>query len=348
MDEIETMRQLRDDFTPPTHDLTLARARHRLIERIEVERCRPQQSRPRRLVKRRLVVGVALTAAVSVVTLGLVTPGNDAPRADAAAVAALTSASENVRQLELPVTKPGQYLLQKRVQVTWGSAGGADRQILTGSDGEPVVWATERTDEVWIPHDADADWVVRERVRPTHFASKDAITLAGPAEDHLWKAPRGIFGSHWRYEHPSAYEKRFASYPRDPEELLAYVRAHPTGEGGSDANTFDDIGEILRDGATPADLRAALYQALTLLPDVSLVSDSVNLAGRSGVAIGYPDQGEMIFDPDTGAFIGERTVNLDFPPVPGLGADKVTLSTAVTVRVVDSAPVEKALRPPSN
>lgn len=348
MDEIETMRQLRDDFTPPANDLALARARHRLIERIEVERSRPQRTRPQRSVKRRLIVGVALTAAASAVVLGLVTPGNEPPRAEAAAVAALTSASENVQKLELPVTKPGQYLLQKRVQVTWGSAGSADRKILTGSDGEPVVWATERTDEVWIPHDPADEWVVRERVRPTHFASKDAVTLAGPAEDHLWKAPNGIFGSHWRYEHPSTYEKRYASYPRDPEKLLAYVREHPTGEGGSDANAFDDIGEILREGAAPADLRAALYQALTLLPDVSLVSDSVNLAGRSGVAIGYPDQGEMIFDPDTGDFIGERTVNPDFPPVPGLGADKVTLSTAVTVRVVESAPVANALRPPSN
>lgn len=339
MDEIETMRQLKDDFTPETDDLALARARHQLIQRIEVER-----ARPRRSTKRRMLAGIALTAAASAVALGLVTFGNEPPRAEAAAVLALTSAAENVKDLRLPVAGPGEYLLQKRVQVTWGSAGDANRKILTGSDGSPVAWATQRIDEVWIPHDPADEWVVRERVRPTHFASRDAIALAGPSEDHLWKATRGIFGAHWHYDHPSTAEKRFAAYPRDPQKLLDYVRTHPTGRGDTDADTFDDIGELLREGAAPADLRAALYRALTLLPDVSLVSDSVNLAGQSGVAIGYPDEGELIFDPDTGAFIGERIVSPDFPAVPGLGPDKVTLSTAVTVRVVDSAPVENARR----
>ena len=55
------------------------------------------------------------------------------------------------------------------------------------------------------------------------------------------------------------------------------------------------------------DLRSALYQALTRIPGVTLASNEANLAGQSGVAVAYPGQGQLIFDPGTGAFIGEAT-----------------------------------------
>ena len=344
MDEIAMMRGLRDEFTPPRDDEAIARARHRLVERIEIERAHPVRS-----TGRRIVVGAALAALVVAVALGLATfllggdgDGDEPPHADAAAVEVLTSASDNVENLILPVTRPGEYLLRKRVEVTWGSAGSADGEILAGSDGQPMVWATERVHEVWIPDDPADEWVLRERLRPKHLASKDARSLAGPAADHLVRATRGDFGSRGRFVHPSTAEQRFSSYPREPRELLTYVRSHPAGAGGRDATAFDAIGDLLREGTAPLDLRAAAYRALSLLPQVSLVSDSVELAGRSGVAIGFPDAGELIVDPETGTCIGERTVSPDFPLVPGLGADQVTSSDVVTVRVVDSAPLDEA------
>ncbi|MCW2839115.1 MAG: putative polymerase sigma (70) factor [Aeromicrobium sp.] len=341
MDEIEAFRQLRDHATPPADEVGLARAREQLTRQLSVPRPRLRRGH----LRRRVVAVTGLVAAASAVTLGLVTVGNEPPRADAAAVTALTSASDHVLDVPLPVTAPGQYLLRRQVQVTWGSAGDANRAVVTGSDGEPVVWATERTNEVWIPHDPTDEWVVRERSRPSHLVSKDAAALAGPTEDDLWKAPNGIFGPHWRYAHPTTYERRYADHPRDPEDLLAFIESRPSVAGGGDAVAFGDIGDILREGAAPADLRAALYQALALIPRVTLVSDSVNLAGQAGVAIGYPDEGQLIFDPQSGAFIGERDVSPDFPAVPGLGKDKVTFSTVVTIRVVDTAPVADASTP---
>lgn len=344
MDEIAEFRKLKGASTPPGSDLGIARARHLLLKRIDAE----DMSVRRRLgtPRRKALAVVGLTAAISSVALGLVTVGNEPPRAEAAAVEVLNAAAGNVEKLSLPTPHPGQYLLQKRVQVTWGSAGDANRDVLIGSDGKPVVWATERIAEVWIPYDPADEWVVRERVVPFGFASDDAAAFASKPEDHVWKARDGVFGSNWTYKHPTKSADLFRDYPRDPEKLLSYVKDHPSGEGASDADTFDDIGEILRDESAPADLRAALYQALTHIPKVSLVSDSANLAGQSGVAVEYPGEGQLIFNPKTGAFIGERNVSPDFPAVPGLGADKVTFSTVVTTNVVDRAPLDEASTPP--
>ena len=344
MDEIAEFRKLKDANTPRGSDLGIARARHLLLKRIEAE----DTSVRRRFVtpRRKAIAMVGLAAAMSSVALGLVTVGNEPPRAEAAAVEVLNSAADNVERLNLPALHPGQYLLRKRVQVTWGSAGDANRDVLIGSDGKPVVWATKRVAEVWIPYDPKDEWVVRERVVPFGFASDDAAAYAGKPEDEVWKARDGVFGSHWTYKHPTTYADSFRNYPRDPEKLLSYVKDHPSGQGGSDAAAFDDIGEILRDESAPADLRAALYQALTHIPRVSLVRDAANLAGQSGVAVEYPGEGQLIFNPDTGAFIGERNVSPDFPSVPGLGADKVTFSTVVTTNVVDRAPLDEASTPP--
>jgi hypothetical protein len=346
VDEIAAFRSLKGANTPPGSDLGIARARHLLLERIDAEARAGR--RPFGSPRRKVLTVVGLAAAISSIALGLVTIGNEPPRAEAAAVEVLNSAADHVVQLRLPALHPGQYLLQERVQVTWGSAGDANRDVLLGRDGKPVVWATRRIAEVWIPYDPSDEWVVRERVVPFGFASKDAVSFAGKPEDDVWKARNGVFGSHWTYKHPSQYAALYRDFPRDPEKLLSYVKEHPSGEGASDADAFDDIGEILRDGSAPADLRSALYQALTHIPKVSLVSDSANLAGQSGVAVEYPGEGQLIFNPKTGAFIGERNVSPDFPTVPGLGPDKVTFSTVVTTHVVDRAPIDEATTPPSN
>ena len=342
MDEIAAVKKLKGVDTPASSQLAVARARHQLVERIDEETGGRHRTRSTR---RRAFAAVAAVAATSIITVGLVSGGSEPPRAEAAAVRALDSAAEHVRQLDLPTTRPGQYLLQERIQVTWGSAADADRNIRVGGDGKPVVWATKRVFQVWIPHDPSDLWVVRERAEPFALGSKDAQAFVDPPEDEVWKARNGVFGSHWTYSHPSQYAELYRDYPRDPAELLDYVREHPVGDGTTDAAAFDDIGSILRNGTAPVDLRSALYQALTRIPGVTLASDEANLAGQNGVAVAYPGQGQLIFDPSTGAFIGERDVSPGFPDVAGLGPDKVTLSTVVSTRVVDHAPLAAAQTP---
>ena len=90
----------------------------------------------------------------------------------------------------------------------------------------------------------------------------------------------------------------------------------------------------------PADLRAALFGALALIPGVRQVDDSVNLEGRHGVAVTMSGRGdsraELIFDPDSGDVIGEREVVLRDGVLPGARAGMVLEYTAVTRAVVDA------------
>jgi hypothetical protein len=86
---------------------------------------------------------------------------------------------------------------------------------------------------------------------------------------------------------------------------------------------FGSIRFLLANYPLPAELRAAMYQALTRLDGVELVGEATDLAGRRGisVAMGPGDQGskvrvrqELILDPDSGRLLGSRAVLTDKVP----------------------------------
>ncbi len=113
-----------------------------------------------------------------------------------------------------------------------------------------------------------------------------------------------------------------SSVPTDPAELRLAIQNHqvpgvsdePGGPLGAQ-ETIEDLGGLLsHPNASPA-LRAAAFNALAELPGVELKRDVTDLAGRAGDAIGY-SQGngfriELIFDPQTSTFLGERVVLAD-------------------------------------
>ena len=108
----------------------------------------------------------------------------------------------------------------------------------------------------------------------------------------------------------------------DPAQLRLAIQNHQV-PGVSDEpgkplgvqETIEDLGGLLgHPNASPA-LRAAAFNALAELPGVELNRDATDLVGRSGYAIGY-SQGhgfrtELIFDPQTSMFLGERVVLAD-------------------------------------
>ncbi len=81
---------------------------------------------------------------------------------------------------------------------------------------------------------------------------------------------------------------------------------------------FTLIGMLLRDNILPPRVQAAMYQALPKIPGVRLQQDAVDAAGRHGVAfarvtpgtLGFPLRlrFEIILDPQTFHYLGERTV----------------------------------------
>lgn len=134
-----------------------------------------------------------------------------------------------------------------------------------------------------------------------------------------------------------------AGLPRDPHDLFDRVR---DGAAPVDTNTVDDvimgrIADLLLTGTVPADLRAALFRTAALIPNVDVTADAVTLDGHTGVAIARTVTGanirqDLVFDPDTGLVIGQRTVLLQADGT--LPAGFVTGTSYRTQEVVDSAP----------
>lgn len=102
--------------------------------------------------------------------------------------------------------------------------------------------------------------------------------------------------------------------------------------------------DALRSGVLGKEVRAALYEALTTVPGLEITEEEATLDGRVGTALGIEDgtqRQEIIIDPDTGEFIGERAVLSEGSG--DLPEGTVLNHSSVTTAVVDDAgdrPVE--------
>jgi len=117
-----------------------------------------------------------------------------------------------------------------------------------------------------------------------------------------------------------------AAVPTDPDGLLAAVYQlveDPACSLIPVGDTVQDRAFMLIDGMLqtlmPAEVRAALYQALGKIPGVTVVQGATDAAGRRGVAVaraaaieGPGSSGwlrlEIILDPDTYRYLGARHV----------------------------------------
>jgi hypothetical protein len=113
----------------------------------------------------------------------------------------------------------------------------------------------------------------------------------------------------------------------------------------TDVDRFGAIVFLLTHYPLPAELRSALYQALTRLDGIKLTGEVTDLAGRRGVGVTIgpleeervPRRTVMIFDPATGRLLGSRSVLAAEVPgerlTPGTVMEEATF---VEMSVVDS------------
>ena len=104
----------------------------------------------------------------------------------------------------------------------------------------------------------------------------------------------------------------------DPDVMLRYLRdtAGPPPEDVPeplpDSATFVRAADLLAIGSLPPQARSALFEAVALIPEVTVTGDAVDAAGRPGVAVGLTyaggDRDELIFDRETNEFLGGRQV----------------------------------------
>ncbi|MFT7839839.1 CU044_5270 family protein [Saccharothrix sp. BKS2] len=302
---------------------------------------------------RRLVVGAA---AVGVLVAGALVAqtvpfGGSAP-ASAEAVAALDRAAAGaIGAVDEPVG-PGRYRYVA-TRAWWMASASVD--------GREFARLAENLLETWVPADPAGEWLLRRDVTGNQrwvLGTEEEARAAGVPTGNTW--PRGgwpegderarcgdfdveperqcrVPGS---WSHPTAEWQ--AGLPTDPDALLERLEDDiPDGRRHDQLLVY--VADALRSGLVGKDVRAALYRAMTGVPGLEVTDRQANVDGRIGTALGLDDghvRQEIIIDPATGRFIGERrtaTSDADgYPP------GTVLSFTSVETGVVDATGVRPA------
>lgn len=348
MDELTLLRSTRSGIEPP--QAVLDRGRAALLERAAGTASPTEVARTRHPARRRFAIGGLSTLGAAALVTGLVLTdvvGLAGWRggADAAAAAVLEQASTAAITSVDPVLAAGQYLRvnTRAVHLSSGQVGDSVASYQYLADDTLYRPADPADDWVWVRGPQSVYATFGPASEEIADAWRRAVSESESFENgDLLRAPAGAFYGGPEY----AGFDDLDALPRDPYRLLNYIYRATLGAGPSpDTEALVFIADRLRIGAVPADLRAAMYQAAALIPGVTFVDGQATLDGRTGVAIGRVEDAwgtrmEIIVDPATGEFIGEREVavrDLDEDGEPLL-AGTVLSWTAVTTTVVDTAP----------
>ncbi|KQV75256.1 hypothetical protein ASC61_09715 [Aeromicrobium sp. Root344] len=304
---------------------------------------------PRRHLRRTLIVAGAVAATVALGLTRIDLGGHEVGGSPAAAV--LERAADVTITTSDPVVGPGQYLRITTIEKGWGQP-----EIVTsdpdapppehigegppiGSDGKPIVFQTLRTQHMWVPYDRAGTWVFDEESHRLRNISVDGEKYAGGEDHHVWTSKGGAstnWHSYSKYQDASWY----ASLPRDPARLLDTLLkdAHSYDPVEHYAALDEAVTPVLTSGFAPADIRAALFRALAKEPQVRIVGGVTHVDGKAAIALRMGYAQELLFDQETGQYIGHQSRNPGFPVIPGVAADDPTSITTVTIDVVDAAP----------
>jgi hypothetical protein len=284
---------------------------------------------------------IAAAGTVAAVAAGVMVvqtvPFGDQPAVSSAVAEVLTTAADRIGASD-PVVRPGQYLYVESHR--W--------DLVSMEDGEKeLTYLQESVIQLWVPYDRTQEWLQRSHntgqrkwiqgseadlADPNNQAVEEVRAKCGDFHPEGGMKPCEREGT-WQEPTPEFV----AELPSDPEDLYDELRDAMADEGPSpDAAILDFVQDSISRGLMPAELRANLYRALALMPSLKVSDRNANLDGRTGVGLGIETadrKQELIIDPTTGQFIGEReTTTRAFGAVK---AGTVTGYTALSTGVVD-------------
>lgn len=328
MDELTLLRSTRDDTLVPS-EKTLDAGRAALTARIAAPAPATAHVAPRARRRRPLRRATWIAAGTAAALTGVLIAGNISLGAESAqASTILREAARATLHSADAALAPGQYL-RSLTHARWmGCSNSTDAE----APDEMVCAPNDQLLDVYKPADPAAEWVL---VRDWG----DMPGLTGQSVETN-RAVGGFF-----YGPESSWQQGdVAAIPLDGAAAYAWIDAQYQGGSASrDENNFVRIADILRSGLVPAPQRAALLDALALIPGVTSSEGVENLDGVRGVAIGraepvrFGERQEIIIDPTTGLIIGERTIA--GAQAWGWGTPYTVVQvTAISTTVVDEAP----------
>lgn len=318
---------------------------------------------------RRWRIGAAAAAAVIAVGATVAIAGADrggpSPQAPLAAPGvkflsvkqALNSAADKIHVIGGSPIPAGKFrYVETRTWLLWN-----DSRI-------PAAFAGEQLTQTWQPSDFDGQWLLKTAptgsrkwlVGDEHTLKAGTEKINGGYEADLseywpsgeWRAESGKFpgkamaiAGRCDDEWGAPTEQRLNELPRDPRKLYDLMAADPSVVNKPKlGGVLDLAAQLLKTGTVPADLKESLYRAVAKIPGLKVTEQVANLDGRTGVALGVdPVDGtfrmEIIVDPATGEFIGERRTQLkpddNDITTAGIKPGTVTFSSSVQTAVVD-------------
>ncbi len=339
-----------------------AELRHRVMVATST-RPRPARRPVPRLVPSlgwRLVVagGLAVAVTAGVFTLlpergddssarhpGLATPGGRTEAAEILHNAALAAANS-------PLVEP------RDDQLIFVESVSSYPETTAGPDGVSTTIPPPKSRQVWLSVDGTHDGLLRERPSAS-TGPWDETPLAGCRDGQQVVSGGGQTGP--AVTRPcKPYPNYQPGLPTNADEMLHYLYANSHGDNPPDQQAFITVGDMIREAYLSPQVLAALFDAAAKIPDVTVVRDVADAAGRHGVAVARSFNGvreELIFDATSYTLLGEREIGVadgprssDAPgcgPVasggtdPGLGCPKpgtlYGLSAQLRVAIVDQA-----------
>ena len=235
-----------------------------------------------------VVAVVAVVAAVQVVDVGPPAVRNRAGGGAPASAAELGAlAAKAAREVPGPYPKPGQWVYIKTMVAS-------DARFIVRSDDEG-----DRLERVPAEGPRAVEWwskVGQPGGGTNSFTNREGNALLGPP------LIQGV-------SYPD-----LPSLPTDPDRLLKAIYEYERKRYGHDRaskyvwrDTFGLIAGMLTNLLPPPELQAALFQAMAKIPGVTVVQDTVDAAGRRGVALAHVQDKirfEVILEKGTYRYLG--------------------------------------------
>ncbi|HEX7658073.1 MAG TPA: hypothetical protein VF444_01230 [Pseudonocardiaceae bacterium] len=215
-------------------------------------------------------------------------------------------------------------------------------------------YLSECLDQQWIPAiDLGRDWSLERSqsgrriwlIGSQKAAIADGFDVTDRRPVGRWRAPYGDYFAAAKGQPPSHRDGNWQrptfafldQLPRDPHKLLERLQTSSPPDRPSYLGPATYALDALRSGLVPAELRAALYRALLLLPQVTAVDSVANPDGAASYALvvdHQPTRTEIFIDQNNGQYSGERTTVTANNPA-GLEIGTVLGTRATIIRAVD-------------
>jgi hypothetical protein len=295
MPELEIIRSLGDE--PAENDAVhVTRARRRAWAELNamIEQTHQRSQRTKRLF--------GLAAAVSLVFLVVGPLSLRGSKTSTAAAAVLNRLATVAESQPFQALTPGDYVFTKSQLYDT-----VQRQDLSSGEQWSVAIRTER--ETWMAPDGSGRIV--ETIHDVRFlsdADRKAWQRAGSPDLY----PTGRLSDE-RFEPGELTFLDLAALPTDLQSLTSLIEERRILPGPPGAcESFDIIGDLLRETHAHPKLRAALYRVAAGLRGVHVEGTVRDAVGRSGIGLSCVLGGvrtELIFDPATSMMLEERTID---------------------------------------